>query len=282
MITIHYKILRYQPDRVTGEFVNLGIAAFDTSTGFLNAKFISKIGRIACFFNQTNSAYLISMVQSIKVGFELHADKFNLQPTFPDEKRFDGIVNSILPKDDSALYFTDTKKGLYADLDSFTEYMFERLVKDHQSEEDDDEREIKNDKEVWNKIYKKHFDENGISNHLSSHKVKTKHDELEFEKAWKNGVWNCFEAVSFNLTRPDAIKNKVYNWAGKLDELSSTKEPLHIYLLSNFSPEHPELNKFIQHKLKEKSSDNLKIELVSEKNVENVLKKIKKEMEEHS
>ena len=42
MITIQYQILRYLPDRVSGEFVNLGIVAFDSSKKILKSKFINK------------------------------------------------------------------------------------------------------------------------------------------------------------------------------------------------------------------------------------------------
>lgn len=147
---------------------------------------------------------------------------------------------------------------------------------------EDEDEELRRDKEVWNKVYKKHFDEYGISSHLAAHKVKTKNDELEFEKAWKNGVWNCFESVSFNLTRPDAVKNKVYKWVGKLDELRSSTEEMHIYLLSVLPHDHPELGQFISTKLKEKATKNIKIDLVFEHGIDVVAKRIKKEIDQHS
>lgn len=148
------------------------------------------------------------MVQSIQDDFDLHSNKPNSELRFTDEQQINGVVNNILPKDDSALYFTEIKKGLDENLDCFVDDMFLRFVKVHLIDEDD--KEARNDKQVWNKIYKKHFDDNGISSHLATHIVKTKNDELEFDKAWKNGVWNCFEPVSFNLTKPDTIKDKVY------------------------------------------------------------------------
>ena len=219
------------------------------------------------------------MVRLIQDDFESCSNRLKTEFKFKDIKQVEELVNSILPKDDSALCFTETQKTLDVNLDLAIEDLFSRFVKIHLS--DDEEDEVRNDKEVWNRVYKKHFDDYGISGHLSSHKVKTKNDELEFEKAWKNGAWNCFESVSFNLTRPDSIKNKVYKWAGKLDELSSTKESLHVYLLSIFPNDHPELTAFIKHKINEKSSGNLKVELVLENNIEKVVKKIKREIDKH-
>jgi len=66
MITIQYQILRYLPDRVSGEFVNLGIVAFDSSNKILKSKFINKIGKISSFFPNINSRYLIKSIKTIQ------------------------------------------------------------------------------------------------------------------------------------------------------------------------------------------------------------------------
>ncbi|MDE3182228.1 MAG: hypothetical protein KGM16_02305 [Bacteroidota bacterium] len=136
-------------------------------------------------------------------------------------------------------------------------------------------------KEVWAKVYKKHFDKYGISSHLKPHNIKTENDELEFDKAWKNGVWNCFETVSFNLTRTDAIKNKVYKWVGKLDELNTSEEAKHIYLLSVLPHEHPELKKFIEKMITDKSTPTTKIDIISGEQVGLVATTIKSEIDAH-
>jgi len=279
MTTIQYQILRYLPDRVSGEFVNLGIIAFDASTRTLKGRFINKIGKISGFFPHVNSRYLIKSVKTIQECSEEYATRMRLEFSFKEVKNLDEITKTILPKDDSALIFSEIKKTLDIHVDATVDDLFSRFVSAHLMEEEDEE--VRKDKEVWNKVYKKHFDDYGISEHLAAHKVKTNNDELEFDKAWKNGTWNCFETVSFNLTRPDAIKNKVYKWVGKLDELNSSSEAIHIYLLSVFPHDHPELNKFINKKIKEKATDNLRIDLVSEDHIEPIAKKIKKQIDSH-
>jgi hypothetical protein len=280
MITIDYQILRYLPDRVSGEFVNLGIVAFDPASGTLKSKFINKIGRISSFFLHTNSKYIIKSVKTIQEALNIFSSRLNSEFVFRKISSLTEITNGILPKDDSALIFSEIKKTLDIDVQATVEDLFSRFVNVHLV--DDEDEEVRRDKEVWNKVYKKHFDDYGISSHLGAHKVKTKNDELEFEKAWKNDVWNCFETVSFNLTRPDAIKNKVYKWVGKLDELNSSTEEVHIYLLSVLPHDHSELNKFINKKIKEKATKNMKIDLVSENDIDGVAKRIKKEIDRHS
>ena len=280
MITIQYQILRYLPDRISGEFVNLGIVAFDSSSRSLNSKFINKIGNISSFFPNINSRYLIKSIKTIQDELENYSDRLKSELIFSQIASVEEITKATLPKDDSALVFSEVKKTLDISVDSTISDLFTRLVSVHLAEEDDEE--VRRDKEVWTKIYKKHFDDYGISSHLSTHKVKTADDELEFDKAWKNGAWNCFESVSFNLTRPDAIKNKVYKWVGRLEELSTTKESMHIYLLSVLPNEYSELDKFITKKIKEKSTNHVKIDLVSEGEIDRIAKKIKKAIDKHS
>jgi hypothetical protein len=278
MKTIQYQILRYLPDRVSGEFVNLGIVAYDSQGRNLKSKFINKIGNISGFFPNTNSRYLIKSIKTIQHDLELYSQRFVSEFSFDSIESVDQITRQVLAKDDSALIFSEIKKTLDVDIQATIDDLFSRFVKLNLSEDDD---EVRRDKEVWNKVYKKHFDEYGISGHLKHHNIKTQNDELEFDKAWKNGVWNCFESVSFNLTRPDAIKNKVYKWVGKLDELNTSKEAKHIYLLSVLPHEHPELKTFIIKMITDKCTDGTMVEVVSEDEVGLVAERIKHEIENH-
>ncbi|MBL7769303.1 MAG: DUF3037 domain-containing protein [Flavipsychrobacter sp.] len=278
MKTLQYQVLRYLPDRVSGEFVNLGVVLYDAQDKILRGKFISKIGMISEFFPEVNSRYLIKCIKSIQQSIAEISRQLESEFEFEKYTSLDGITKQVLPKDDSALIFSEVKRTLDINAEVAVRDLFSRFVRIHVIDEDD---EIRRDKEVWNKVYKKHFDENGITKHFQHHKVKTQNDELEFDKAWKNGAWNCFESVSFNLNRPDAIKNKVYKWVGKLDELSSATEPVHIYLLSVLPHEHPELNNFITKKIQSKSTDKTKIEIISEEQLEMAAKKIKQEIEQH-
>jgi hypothetical protein len=280
MISIQYQILRYLPDRVSGEFVNLGVVAYDSSNKILSGKFISKIGKISEFFPDVNSRYLIKCVRAIQDSLQLISGRLKSELNFESAYSIENITKSVIPKDDSALIFSEIKKTLDLSADAAINDLYSRFVKTHLIEGDD--AEIRKDKEVWNKVYKKHFEKYGITKHFRHHKVKTQNDELEIDKAWKNGVWNCFESVSFNLSRQDTIKNKVYKWVGKLDELNSSSEPVHIYLLSVLPHEHPELNRFISKKIKSKITDKTKINIVSEEQIDSIAKKIKREIESHS
>lgn len=278
MKTIQYQVLRYLPDRVSEEFVNLGIVAYDKQEKILHSKFINKVGNISAFFPNINARYLLKSVKTIMHHLESISEQFSSEFLFDKIDSIDQVTSQVLAKDDSALIFSEVKKTLDISAESTVDHLFSRIVISGNLVEDD---EVRRDKEVWAKVYKKHFDDYGISTHLKPHNIKTENDELEFDKAWKNGVWNCFETVSFNLTRTDAIKNKVYKWVGKLDELNTSGEPKHIYLLSILPKEHPELKNFIKKMITDKSTPNTKIDIISEDQIDLVARTIKSEIDAH-
>ena len=175
MKTIQYQVLRYLPDRVSGEFVNLGMVAFDSQSKILQSKFINKIGNISGFFPNTNSRYLIKSVKTIQHHLELFSQRLTTEISFDKIESLDQITSQVLAKDDSALIFSEIKKTLDIDIQSAINDLFPRFVNINLTEDDD---EVRRDKEVWNKVYKKHFDEYGISGHLKHHNIKTDNDEL--------------------------------------------------------------------------------------------------------
>jgi hypothetical protein len=280
MNTYQYQVLRFLPDRVSGEFVNLGVVVYDPKKHKLIGKFYQKITRVSSFFPTVNSRYLASTLKFLQKEFEDICEQFNSELLFQKYKSIEEITKQVLPKDDSSLFFTDSKKMLELSIEIAVAELYEKFVLNFIHDED---REYVTDKEVWNKLYKEHFDKLKISQHLQSHKVKTEMDSWEFEKAWKNGVWNCFETVSFDLVKEDSIKDKAYKWWGKIDELKSSNEPIHVYLLSKLPSQHPELKSFIKKKLgKVVVGNKITVELISELDAEKFAKKIKKEIDTHN
>ena len=187
------------------------------------------------------------------------------------------ITQRILPKDDSALFFTDVSKTLDKDVDSVLRDMYARLVLKYVHETDHDTIA---DKEAWKQHYKNYFDKYQLTQKLHPGKVKTKMGHWEFEHTCKNGALHCFESVTFDLSSDDYIRKKVYTWAGRVDELSITKEPIHLYLLS-LLPEKKDLQKFIREKLDNKKLGKAIIEVVHPDEAEKLIKKVKIAFEYH-
>lgn len=278
MTTFEYQILRYMPDRVNGEFVNLGVVVFHSTEQTLRSGFIHKAGRIADIFPGVNSRYLLKVVQAIQIDL----DRISHQQTdkLPLERyqNIADITRKILPPDDSALFFTQPEKTLDVNAEVALNYLFNRLVSLHETGED---KEVKLDKDVWTKVYKKHFEAAGISKHLTAHKVKTKFDDFNFEHAWKNGHWNFFEPVTFNLNKIESVKHKVYRWAGQIDGLNTAGEELHLYLLSLLPEKNDELAAFVRELLLSKSNQKVKVELITKEQTDSLVKNLKEEINQH-
>ncbi len=102
--TYEFQILRYEPNVVTEEFVNVGMVMFEPESSFLAFKAIENLDRIVHFFNNEVSKDFLQRC------FETIANNY---ATFQNKKEnLTNITNQILPKNDGALYFSDVKTGL--------------------------------------------------------------------------------------------------------------------------------------------------------------------------
>ncbi len=278
MKTFQYQVLRYLPDRVSGEFINLGVVVYQPHDKELKALFYTKVNRIHAFFPSVNTRFIAKSMKAIDAYLKKINQEFN-KPLFAEQPNEIGeITKQILPKDDSALFFTDTAKMMDVNADALLNGLYERVVLKHVHEADHDTLA---DKEVWKKYYKTYFDKYKLTEQLKAVSVKTKLDNWQFEHTCKNGALHCFETVSFDLSTDDYIRKKVYTWAGKVDELKTAKEEIHLYLLATL-PEKKELQKFIREKLNKQQIGNATIEIVDTASADKTVKKVKKLMEEHS
>jgi hypothetical protein len=277
MKTYQYQIIRYSHDRLTGEFVNVGVVVFEPKTGYLKSKFIAKYSRITQFYSEVNGHGILASLKAFeneikRISVQLHELFRN------DFKTIDEITNEILPKDDSALQCTNIAYAIDLNLEDALEDLFERLVNKYNQESLSDTLD---DKEVWKTVYKQYFDQYGITSHLKHHAVKTQNDIFDFEKAWKNGVWNCYQSLSLDLKNTSSIKDKVYKWVGKLNELETASERLNIYFLTVY-PEKENLQRFIKDTLSSGNNhDYLSVTIINEKEAESFAKKVQNEIAVH-
>lgn len=270
-----YQVLRYLPDRISGEFINIGVVLYCPEERYLKAKVVEKIGRLSSTFDIKDSHSLLRTIKFIRVSFQ-HREKEVFDASNGQTiENLATITNLVLPKDDSSLFFTEVKLGLDMDCDKALEDLYYRMTKDSDDIKDMD---IRKDAEVWSKIYKDYFQEAGIIPHLKKHTVTTQTDEISFDRAWKNGSWHCFEPLSFNLQKIDSIKNKVYRWAGKIQELDKSEEAINLILLTKLPSKHHQLNDFIQSQFDIKR-DNLKVTLVNENEAEGFVKNLQQKIE---
>jgi hypothetical protein len=270
-----YQIIRYLHDRVTGEFINVGVIVYSPEHRYLNCKVIARYGRITSFFPGAGGKAILKSLRHLEKEIIKAKQLFSeLLPT-PDDLA--ELTRKILSDDDSSLILTGVKKGIDLDFNKSLTDLYRLLVTKWQNETDES---AVSDADVWKKKYKKYFDEYGITPKLTEHEVETKYDIFQFDKAWKNEIWHCYLPVSFDLQNVENIRSKVYKWSGKLAELATANEKIDVTLLTSTSKKHKELNDFIQDKLTLNSAD-ITVKLVSETDAESFARGVFREMDEH-
>ncbi|MEH6306188.1 DUF3037 domain-containing protein [Olivibacter sp. CPCC 100613] len=278
MKTFQYQILRFQPDKISGEFLNLGVVIFDPSTQALAFDILRKAGGVSDVFHGINTRYLSKQLNYIATGLSRISKELLSEFKFQNVENIEELTKTVFPKDDSSLFFSEVRRTLDMDIQVLTEYLGNRLISLAHKENDKD---IKSDKEVWTKIYKKYFDDLNISKYLTPVVVPTKFGEINFDHSWRNGHLNFFEAVNFDLEKTESIKQKAYRWAGQIDELVTADEKIHLYLLAKM-PEKKLKNKvFVEEFLSAKSSQQVKVEIVTPENAVETTSELQREILTH-
>jgi len=276
MIKYQYQILRYIHDQFTGEFGNVGIVLYSPESNFLRCKVVGRYSRLSDFFGDINGQFLVASIKHFEIRINKIGQNIN---DFIQERKSGGELSSItgylLPKDDSALQLTDTHYGIDLDPEIALADLFERVIEKYNS---DGQATPHTDYYAWSKVYKNYFDKYGITRKLKKHTVETSKDTINFDKAWKNGVWNCYQALSFDLKSEDAIKGKVYKWSGIIKALETSQEKLHLYFLTTSPSEHKDLEAFIKDTLT-LNEDVLAVEIVDEHDAESFAARVRKDME---
>jgi hypothetical protein len=276
MKNYQYRLLRYAHDQFTGEFVNLGVIVYSPELHFLKCKVVDNAKRVKGLFPDVSSSFLLSQLRSVVRRTKQIASQQSDLIKLADNLQ--SITSMILPPDDSALHFSETKYAMDIDFDLSLNDLFEDLVIKYEPKKA--QTASLSDDDVWRNKYKKYFDRYNISTKLIPHEVSTKNDIFNFEKAWKNEVWHCYQPISFDLKDADRIKDKVYKWSGKLDELHKTNEKIHLTFLTTISDEHKFLEDFILKSL-DKDSKLVEVDVIKESGAEKLAKQIKELMDEH-
>lgn len=271
-----YQVIRYMHDQFTEEFVNVGIVLYSPEHFFLQARVIKRYSRISQFFGGINGDFLIGALKKFEDLVNQTAN--GLQTITTPYKKIDEITSKILIKDDSALQLSnEIFSGIDIDLNIALSDIFDRIVQKYQAE---DSTITHTDQYVWSKIYKRYFDQQGITKQLKKHSFVTEKDTIEFDKSWKNGVWNCYQPLSLDLKTEDSIKSKVYKWFGILKQLETSNEQINLFFLTSTPHQHSELKPFIDEMLGTINEPKLKVDLIDESEAAEFVTTVRQQMEE--
>lgn len=223
-----FSVLRYTHDVVTGEFINVGIVLYAPKAKFLSAICTSRYGRLSKMFNNVNGEHFKYVVRYIQAQIEEEGERLTGELQFDKTpKTVLEFTAKVLPRDDSSLQFSPEGFGI-TDNPQFTlEQLYTRYVEQYFEKA---ERPSRNDEDIW-RVFKKPLEEKRILANLVPHQISGKNYEYEFKYAWKNGVWNVQEPVSFDLVEAASITDKANNWLGRITSLVDGGEVFKLNLL---------------------------------------------------
>ena len=192
MKKFQYQVLQFYPDKVTGEFLNVGVVGFDMENQVLDFNIVSRVGAIGQLFNQANTRYLVKQLNTISLNLKKIQDTLATDSlAFHRYTSIEELTKMAFVRDDSALLFSDIRYSLDISVEHLVSYLGDRILTIGSLETD---HEVKSDKEVWTKMFKQYFDKMEVSNYLTSRTIKTKYDSISFEHTWKNGHVNFFRS----------------------------------------------------------------------------------------
>lgn len=278
MITYEYQVLRYLPDQIGGEFVNVGLVLFEPKTNFLKAGFLRSVSRITSFFTGLDGRYLHRRLRHMEAMMDDFSYQLSSSFQFEKYSKISSVTSRYLVKDDTAFQFSEVKKGIDDDLGLAFDELYQRLIENHTPETPES---VRNDHDVWQKLYRPFLEKRGVTSRLKTFQVETAKDTISFNYAWKNEVWHCYQPVTFDLKKSDSIKNKVYKWVGMLDELKTAKEELEIRLLTALPDKDKELLAFILDKLDQKVFGSARVSIVRQSQAEQFANQVQAKIVQH-
>ena len=205
-----YTVLRYIHDVVSGEALNVGVVMHAPAARFLKGQTRKTIGRLKQVFPDLDREAFVRSMQAVDRGLTAIAKLPN--PLFDKQTTARGHALKVLPSDDSSLQWSSTGTGLTADPDKTFKRLYKRYVVRYDL---NPPRRRTTDEDVWHPVQEK-LAERGINVPFKPKVVMGTQDRIVFERAWQNGRWHAYEAVSLDLADADGIKDKARRWRGHL------------------------------------------------------------------
>ena len=216
-----YVLLRYRHDPLAEEFVNVGVVLHAPKSRFVGVKVRKTVGRLSKMFPLLDRRALSSALTSIersvlKFRPSSESDLFSDMAFELDAAK---IANQAMPADDSSYLWSALRSGITNSPDDTIDKLYARFV----SAYDEESRYARDDGAVWQPV-RDQLAAKHLLDKLQPKRIISSIDEVEFENAWKNGAWHCYQALSFDLASPENIRDKAARWCGHMSGIAHASE----------------------------------------------------------
>lgn len=224
-----YSFLRYCQDREAGEFANIGVLFWCPQDRFLGFRGSHRFARLTHFFGDLDRDGYRLLVAHVERRFDQMAEEIvNGLPldSMPASAR--ELASKVVPEDDGSLLWSSARGGLTDDPAVELKLLYDRFIGKHHEVREAARRD---DPEVFRQAFRPIFASPKLAERIHEHEVVAPLASHVFKHAWKNGVWNVYETLSFDMTDPDSIERKAHTWYGRSMHLSQAEEAPKLHYL---------------------------------------------------
>ena len=234
-----YSFLRYHHEPLSGEFVNIGLLLWAPKSQYLGFQATENSTRLSQFFGGFDPSDYKSLIKRLDKGFQNLASEFSEQKAQlaledrPESAR--DVATRVVPHDSAALRWSPSRGGLTKSPQVELANLYARHILHHSSLSAEQVAESAHETRDARTVYRQHFEQAFkqplVSKLIRTHHVQTDLTDHLFPQAWKNGVWNVYETLSFDLVRPDTIRNKAHKYESLTRWIKEDQEINVTYLL---------------------------------------------------
>jgi hypothetical protein len=224
-----YSLLRYCQDREAGEFANIGVLFWCPQDRFLGFRGSHRFARLTHFFGDLDRDGYRLLVAHVERRFDQMAeDVVNGLPLDPLPASARELATKVVPEDDGALLWSLARGGITDDPATELKFVYDRFIGKHHEAKEATRRD---DGEVFRQAFRSIFTSTKLAERMHEHEVVAPLASHVFKHAWKNGVWNVYETLSFDMADPDSIERKAHTWYGRSMHLTQAKEAPKLHYL---------------------------------------------------
>jgi hypothetical protein len=220
-----YLVLRYRHDALAGELLNVGVLIHAPASRFLKCAMRPTYGRLSGLYPDFDGAALTADLKRAETELNRLAAS-DARDLFSGDKTAIGFARAVIDDPAGSYVWSEAGSGLTRDPEAELRSLYQRFI----GRFDEETAARRSDADVWRPARDRLL-ERRMEGLFEPKVIRAKHDEVEFQHAWKNGVWHCLQPLSFDLSDATGIKDKAARWVGHLVGLDAADDPFRPYFI---------------------------------------------------
>jgi hypothetical protein len=271
-----YTVLRYRHDPLAGEMINVGVVLHAPKSAFLGTSVRSTYGRLSKLYPDLEGAALTRILKKVQTGLKRISES-EKGGIFASSESAQTFAKRIIDDPAGSYVWSDVRSGITKSPELELNRLFQRYIGKFETTT----TSRRSDADVWRPARDK-LVEREIANLFEKKTIRSNRDEVEFDNAWKNGIWHCLQPLSFDLADVESIQNKAARWVGHIVGLSTSEEDFRPYFIVGKPSDdrlHPAFERAVAF-LSEAPSENSP-RVVREEEIETFVKELETQIHSH-